>query len=156
MGVVTAEEVQQWLDNTKMAVSTVDANLEATFKAKVYSRLASIYDTSTWVDVASTPTLIRQIISAYIAAWTYDRQYSEADPDGNAYARRIARWADEQLENIAQGELDLTEVAGFVTVTQPSYHPEDATGAGQQYDEAGYAVGDVYSGRAKFRMGDRF
>src|SRR5687768_11616253 len=117
MAVVKTADVQQWLEATKMTVDAVDASLEITHRARVFSRLASAYDITTWDSPEDTPALVRSIVSAYIAAWTYDRQYSENDPDGSAYAARLMAWADLILEGIANGLIDLEEVPGQVTIT---------------------------------------
>lgn len=153
--VVTVAEVQSWLEVTKLTIADFDAELESTAQATAFGVLGDVFDTSTWVSPATTPVLVRKAIAMLVAAWTYNRQYSEEDPDGSAYARWLEEKAYALLEGIKSGDIDLVEVPDNVAAIAGtiSFYPDDSTGRTQQYDDQGVAVGPIDGAAAKFRMG---
>lgn len=152
---ISTQDVQQWLESTKLSVSSVDVELEKTASSVVFSTLAETYDVTLWTDEAATPVLIQSIISMMVAAWVYNRQYSEDDPDGSGYAMWLLNYAKELLNGVKAGSLDLLEVPGVSASSgEPAFMPTDSTGSTQQYDARGAAIGGAYSEDIKFRMGD--
>lgn len=155
--IVRLEEVQQWLEETKLRLGNLDDELVGTAKTQVFARLNGTFDTTTWTNYSTTPDLIRKIISLYVAAWTYARQYSEATAEQrNQYASWLESRADALLEGVLAGDLELIGISGADEVGQPAFWPDDTTGAVQQYDAAGNAIGGQYSEDIKFSMGKVF
>lgn len=154
---VQLAEVQQWLELTKLQLNVIDAALADTAQTQVLSSLQNIYSTSGWTDSDTTPALVRKIISLYIAGWSYARQYSEATAENrNVYASWLCQRADMLLAGLIAGTLTLAEVPDSSTNNEPSFWPNDTTGAVQQYDSAGNAIGDEFSEGIKFTMGQVF
>lgn len=149
MSVTTEAEIQQWLDKTKLDIAIEDfSDLEETAKTTVFSRLASVgLNTATWVDANTTPSLARKIVSLYVAAWVYQRAYSEQNVDTSSYTKYLASMADRLLDGITTGLLDIPGIP-VVDTGQPAFYPSDKTSA-LDYE----TVGDR---QYKFSMGDRF
>lgn len=123
--VVTLQQVQQWLETTKLTLSAYDPELEITAQASVFSAVAAQYDVTGWVAPASTPLLIREAIAMYVAAWTYLRAYSEDSPTENWYAMWLISEADTMIAGIVAGYTGLVEVP-LETASTPSFWPTDA------------------------------
>src|SRR4051812_32469360 len=100
---VTLPEVQQWLEPTKLTLTDVDTELDATWYAKVASTLSGRYDTSSWLNDTNTPAMIKVIISMYIAGTLYNRAYSE-EGDVASYGTWLIRYADNLLSAVDSGQ----------------------------------------------------
>ena len=74
---VEAKRIQLWLNSTKLVVDEVDPELESAASDYVLGRLDALYDISGWADVNTTPRLVQDIISMFMAAWQYRRAYAE-------------------------------------------------------------------------------
>jgi hypothetical protein len=145
MAAVTLPEVQAWLETTKMQLDAFDPELEATARTMVFGKVGATYDTTGWTDETDTPKLVRSIIAMYVAAWTYNRQYSEEDPDGSGYAKWLIGMADQALEGVASGNVNLPEVpAGAEPVSAPSFYPDDTTGSLYPEEAARFTIGKVF------------
>jgi hypothetical protein len=144
---ITPAEAQAWAEGTKLTIATLDNELELHLSTEVIDRLASAFDTSTWVDSATTPKLVRTIISKLYVAWFYDRQYSEDIEQGNNYADRLKANAETLIAGLIAGTIGLPGVADTVG---PVFYPTDASSAQQP------TVDDPSLGPAAFSMGMRF
>lgn len=145
MAYVTELEIQQWLEATKLNVSSVDAQLELSARNIAFNKLSQIYDTTVWTNIATTPALIRQVISMLVAAWIYNRAFSQEDSEGSGYAAWLEDKAMGLLESISTGALDLPEVVGIVTsVSGPSFYPNDDTELEDPYQAAKFSMGKVF------------
>jgi hypothetical protein len=155
--IVKLDEVQSWLESTKLRLSGLDYELTDTAKTMVFAKLAGTYDTTTWTDYTTTPTLVRKVIAMYVASWTYSRQYSEAvSMSQNDYALWLERKADQMLDGILTGGYTLEVEATGGNPGSPGYWPNDTTGSTQPTDAAGNAIGGQYSEDIKFTMGQVF
>lgn len=125
MSIVTEAQVQQWLEATKLTIDDVDDELESTAKGIVLSSLSSQYDVTTWIDVSTTPKLVQQVISMFIAAWEYNRAYSEDATNSSSYSAWLEKKAYTLLAGINSGANDLPEVPGFSSTNAPSFYPGD-------------------------------
>lgn len=137
---VSLAEIQQWLETTKLTLAAIDANLEATAKEIVFSAIGTVYDTTTWVDAASTPPLVRKIISMMIAGWTYERQYSEDIADEQrSWGARLVDMANSLLTGLADRSIDIT---GVVTTSsqEPVFWPND-----NSVDDEGNLLAPVFT-----------
>jgi hypothetical protein len=154
---VTQDEVQQWLETTKLGITEVDVELESSASTYIFARLGETYDTSGWIGSTTTPALVRKLISMLIAAWTYERTYSESSPDQPTWAQRLEAMVEAILTGLTDGSIALVDLpAGDIPTTTPEFWPTDDTGNTQQYDALGNPLGDVNSEDIKFTMGIRF
>ena len=152
---VSVQEVQQWLEVTKLAVTDVDATLEDTFFNLVAGRLSARYDVASWTDETTTPKLVRVVVSMLIAAAVYNRSYAEqiADVSEVSYGTRLELSAMSLLGGLADGSTDLVGEEGTESdISGPVFWPTDMAttiAAEEGADADGAAV------RA-FSMGMRF
>lgn len=144
--VITLAELQAWFESTKLEQRSVDATLEETARELVYSKVSGVYDTSSWVSVDTTPSLIRKVISLYVAAWIYKRAYSEDVRDtSETYGEELENMAKEVLAGIVDGSVDLpAETVPSNGTGQPIFWPNDTTGVLDPCSDV------------KFEMGTRF
>lgn len=150
MAHVTETDVQAWLEESKLEVGTLDEAMESQITSEVLGRLSSAsYDTVGWTDSASTPVLVKKIISMLYAGWYYDRQYSET-PDTNEYAIRLKEAAEALMLGIIAGTTDIGEIPGTSEHGEIVFFPTDASSA------AGYNENEAGDGPAAFSMGTRF
>lgn len=146
---ITLDEVQIWLEATKLRLASDDELVEEPpTSTYVLARLSGAYDTSTWSDASSTPALVRQIISMLVAARRYNKTYSEASDAGNPYADKLEQQAMTMLEQIVDGTLALEEITteGPSVSGTLSFYPTDSSTLIDDEDDAGRA----------FSMGARF
>lgn len=153
MGHITVAEVQSWLEETKLTLTSISTEREAQIAAQVIARVVSAYPEAapTWIDEATTPRLIRSIIAMMYAGWYYDTQYSE-NPDDNTYADRLRKAADDLIAGIIAGTIDITEVEGLPTIGQPVFYPTDASSA----PDAKPTLEDPSAGPPMFSIGKVF
>jgi len=147
---ITVEDVQAWLEETKLEIGSLDSNLESQVATEVLGRVSTAdYDVTGWIDPGTTPKLIRKIIAMLYAGWFYDRQYSETS-DTNDYALRLKEAAEALLKGIVEGTTDIVEVPGTTTLIEPVFFPTDDSSS---VPFNPYVPGD---GPAAFSMGARF
>ena len=155
--VINAQDIQTWLDGTKLTVATVEIGLEEVAKTEIFSAVALQYVTTGWIDESTTPLLIRQLIGMQVAAWLYRRAYSETELASPNYADILEQHIASIIAGIIMGTIDLIDVPGVVGVAGgPTYWPDETTGSSQQFDARGVIVGDQYAEDIKFRMGMKF
>lgn len=154
---ILVDKVQQWLSSTKLKADDVDVDLEVSASDYVLGRLSALYVTTAWLTDTTTPSLVQDIISMFVAAWIYRRSYAEVTTDG---ATEFPVWLEARAEMMINGILtgSITLPGSTSTATeQPLYLPTEFTGTTQQYDAAGNLVGvDEFSEDIKFRMGTRY
>lgn len=149
MTLITVEDVRGWVESTKLDIQTLDLNFLPQLEGEILARLGTVYDTSGWVDPASTPLLVRVIITKSYAAWIYDRAYSENQSLSNQYAEKLR----ENAEMLILGLLDGTiEIPGVVPATDQgaAFYPTDASSALCPTPD------DLSLGPARFSMGKVF
>lgn len=145
---LTLADVRAWGEKTKLAPAWengLDASLLSQIQVEVLGKLASVADTSTWVDPISTPSLAKTIIAKLYVAWLIDRQYSE-DEDLSSYAALLRATALSLQTSIIDGDVD---IPGVATETpgdgKPSIYPDDQT-----VDRYGNAYGPYFTMDAVF------
>lgn len=146
---ITTNNVQAWLERAKLTLAALDLDFLEQLEEEVLVRLAIIYDTSVWVSPATTPLIVKTIISKKYASWHIDKAYSENQDEGNDYAARIDQNAEMLLTGLVGG---IIEIPGITPTnpTEPSYYPNDASSAFEPTLE------DPSLGPAKFSMGKVF
>lgn len=154
--VVTLPKVQQWLETTKLTLASLDAELAETAREVAFSTLVNSYDTTVWVDTNTTPKLVQSAIAMLIAAWEYNRAYSEEGGEAT-YGKDLEEKAYGLLNGIADGQVALEEYPGVGAQSETiSFLPDDSTGALEVYDGLGYLVGIAGDEDIKTRIGMRF
>jgi len=127
---ITLQEARAWGEKTKLAPAWedgLDAVLLSQIQVEVVGNVASVADTSAWVDSDSTPELVKTIIAKLYVAWLIDRQYSE-DEELSAYAALLRATALSLQTAISDSEIDLpggsTDAPGDGL---PGMYPLDST-----------------------------
>jgi hypothetical protein len=132
---ITLEEARAWGEKTKLSPAWehgLDAALLSQVQVEVLGNVASVADTSTWIDNDTTPGLVKTIIAKLYVAWLIDRQYSE-DEDLSAYAALLRASAMALQTAIVNSDIDLPGSSddtagdglpsGFPTDTDPVEGP---------------------------------
>jgi hypothetical protein len=159
MARVTGTDVQVYLDEDLFPIPENDTfPEEPTFADMVFARLGQIYDTSTWLDTATTPSLIRRIIAMLVAANRYNKKHAEDDDAGNRYAYKLENRAWELVNLIMSDQAVLYDASliELAELNDPRFWPTDATGASNVLDAMGHIVGVQGSDDIKFRMSASF
>jgi hypothetical protein len=149
MPLIDVDDVQPWLEESKLHLDHGDALTEEPYQSEfVRSRLASCLDVTGWVDKATTPTLIRQIIGMLVAAQRYNRAYSETDEDaGNPYANKLEERAELLLTGICAGSIDLLDVVDSPATSgfgSPVFYPTDSVGVLEPEEAVSFTMGKVF------------
>jgi hypothetical protein len=127
---VTDGEVQQWLEDSKFPVASVDnqTELETSAKAVVFGELSNKWTTDTWVDPGSVPDMVRTIVSMLIAAYAYQAKVGQDDGEEN-YGTRLEARAMMLLAAVMSDTVEIgVEVDVEVqTAASASFFPTDAS-----------------------------
>lgn len=147
----TLATVQAWVEATKFTIPDIttspNVDLIAQIEAETLARVHSVYDTSTWIDAASTPYLIQVAIAKRFVAWAYRRQYSESITDTDAkYAELLEANAESIVAGIVDGTIEIPTLPSPAT-SQPGFYPNDDSSALEP------TFDDPSLGPAKFSMG---
>jgi hypothetical protein len=145
---ISEQEAQAWAERTKLTITALDTDLEANLAEEVIVRLSSAFDTSTWVSQATTPKLVRVIISKLYVAWEYDRQYSEDIAQGSNYAALLKQNAEALIIGLIAGTIALPGLPN--SAGSPVFYPTDASSSQPA------TFDDPSLGPAAFSMGMRF
>ena len=130
MPVFTASEANAFLDSTKLDIGTsIDNALADQMSLQVLPHLATVYDTSSWIDDASTPALVRSLVAMLYVAALYDRVYSDnADDTTSNYAFLLRRTVQSNISGLINGSLILAEDPDVaVGVDTPVFFPNDTS-----------------------------
>lgn len=149
MARITVEEVRGWVEVTKLNVQDLDLNFLPQLESEVFAKLGTVYDTTTWVDPASTPDIVRVIITKLYAGWIYDRAYSENQAESNPYAAMLKENAGMLIQGLIDGTIEVPGVPA-TSNPNPSFYPNDASSAMEPTSD------DPSLGPAKFSMGRVF
>lgn len=150
---ITHDEAIAWTEPTKVGANfeTIDNDLEAQISSIILARLGARFDTDDWVNVPTTPKLVRTIIAMYYVSYVYDKTYS-TDDELSQYAILLRQQADFNIEGLIAGNIDLPEVPEDETPPfgSPSFYPTDASSLQEPTAE------DKSLGPAAFSMGTVF
>lgn len=125
---VTLNEVQAWVEPTKIPITALDTELLAQLEEEVLVQLTSQYNVSSWIDPDTTPKIVKVIIAKMYASFHIDRAYSENQDGGNDYAARLMANATTLLTGLVDGSFELPGI----TPTNPStasFFPTDLSSA---------------------------
>lgn len=128
MAHVTIEDINAWTDGVKLEPTQIDADLENQQAEEVIARVASAYNTTTWVNDSSTPGLIKKLISMLYVGWYYQRTYSE-DNNVNSYGLMLIAQANLLISGIIAGTTVLLDapVGSATGSDSPVFYPTDAS-----------------------------
>jgi hypothetical protein len=121
---LTVGLVQSFLEDTKMPVMDIDANLDSVAVNLTFGRLAARFDVSGWINTATTPAMVLQLAAMKYTSLLYRRQYSENLELDNNWAVYLDKLWDTLLTQILQGQLDVEGVPE-TTLTGPIFWPTD-------------------------------
>jgi hypothetical protein len=146
---ITVEEVRGWVETSKLNVTDLDLNFLPQLETEIFAKIGTVYDTTTWIDPASTPALIRVIITKMYAGWIYDRAYSENQDESNPYAGMLKENAGMLIQGLIDGTIELPGIPASSN-PDPSFYPNDASSAMEPTSD------DSSLGPARFSMGKVF
>lgn len=149
MPVISVDDVQAWVESTKLSPSALDIDQLTQIESEVFARISSVYDTSVWVDRTSTPRLIQTIVAKMYTGWMYDKFYSENQSAPNQYSQLIKANAEMLIKGILSGVIEIPGVSPANT-QGASFYPNDASSAQSPTSE------DRSLGPSKFSMGSIF
>lgn len=149
MARISIDDVQAWVENSKIVPPSLDLDHVDQIETEILARLGGVYNTSLWVDKATTPRLIQVIIAKTYTGWLYDKMYSENQSQPNIYSRMIKQNAEMLIDGILDGTI---EIPGTPATTEqgPTFYPNDISSAQEPTFE------DPSLGPAKFSMGRIF
>lgn len=151
MSIITLSDAQAWAEPSKLDITDIDDSLLSQVSNILFGTLQSSFGTDLWVDAASTPKLIRNILAMKYVAWIYNRTYSQND-ELSAYATLLNMESDKLIAGIISGALTLVDVPVGVDqgLNKPGFYPTDSS-------SAQLANVDDYSlGGPKFSLGRTF
>lgn len=146
---VTEVEVQQWVQNSRLTITGVDPTLESSAFSRVASALSLRYDTTTWLDDETTPSLVRSIISMLMGAWIINRAAGEASNETDSYGLHLESSALTLLGGLTDGSITLDDAPGAASSAtgSPAFWPTDlaTTIALDEGNDAEGAAGRMFS-----------
>lgn len=139
MAYLTIDSINAWLASTKYTVNTVEPVLEDTVVESGFARVSLRYATTSWIDTASTPSLVLSALSMLYAAWFLQRQISDDEMTDQDYPIRLEARAWALLDSIGANVVDLPGVdpdPALAAVGQPLFFPTDTSTSLWEADEA--------------------
>jgi len=137
MALINTDDVQAWFTTDRLSLDLTDDLVEEkNVSAEVLAVASTRYDVSTWITRATTPQLIKSIISARVAAIRYSKQYAD-QLDEIVYADWLNNWATDILKGVVDGTIPLTDVsavdlADAQTAAGATFYPTDASSVDDQ------------------------
>jgi hypothetical protein len=151
MSRITVQEAKGWVRGTKFTITAIETDLCNQIEGEVLARLSSTYSVAAWVDVATTPSLVRTAIAKMYVAWLYAAAYSEDEETVPEYARALQANAEMLIVGIIDGTITLPDaLPSSAGAGQPSFYPNDASSALSPTSD------DSSLGEANFSMGKVF
>lgn len=107
---ITTDDVQAWFTDDRLLLDqTDDLPEEPNVSREVTAKCSTRYDVSTWISSATTPLLIRSVISARVAAIRYRKHYAD-QLEELTYSDWLDEWYMMTLDGIINGTIPLTDV----------------------------------------------
>jgi hypothetical protein len=107
---ITLPDAQAWINDSKLVVhlGTLDTDLEAQVTEGVLSRLRAKFSTivDLWVDPATTPREIRNIIAMRYVGWLIARVYA-SEESLMAYSNKLLKISDLEIADLLSGDTQL-------------------------------------------------
>lgn len=106
MSYLTAKDVQSWLQASKYHIASVDTGLEAAAVTYTFGELAQRYGTSSWVNAATTPDIVKIILAMQVASYELRRAAGEED-GRTTYADYLDSRSSKLVDAIVSGAIIL-------------------------------------------------
>lgn len=148
-GRISLDDAKGWIETSKLDVQALDLDHLDQIETEILARISSVYDTSGWLDRASTPRLIQTIIAKTYAGWLYDKYYSENQSQPNNYSQLVKANAEMLITGLVEGTITIPGVPPIGSGTAVFY-PNDYSSAQCP------TLDDPSLGPAKFSMGKFF
>jgi hypothetical protein len=130
MSRITVQNARGWVRTSKFGVDELDVDLCDQIETEVLSRIRSAYDTSTWINETTTPSLVRTAIAKMYVSWLYAKTYSEDEEQVPEYARALQRNAEMLITGIIDGTIELSDATPADSGSgRPSFYPDDTSSA---------------------------
>lgn len=145
MAYISLAEAQQWFAGGRLDLPTVDEELEATAMEVVVSQLRARYDASTWVSPATTPDLVRKIVSLLHSAWYFNRVSNESVQTeyGKSYGDKLESLAMLLLGGLAGGSTPLPDTTPVLSTASIAFWPTDDATETEEAPRA-FTMGGTY------------
>jgi hypothetical protein len=152
MARIQPEDAQAWAEETKLPVAQFESFLVAQVETQVLAKLSAAFPaevTSTWVDPATTPPMVKTVISMLYVAWYYEKHYSEEQTNLNDYATLLRAHAETLIVGMLDGSIVVPE-APIPVQGDPAFYPNDTSSAqlptsmDRSLGDAKFSMGEVY------------
>lgn len=115
MAYLTVGLLNAWIDHDRQIdLTSIEAELESQLSSQVITSVSGIVDTTSWVDVATTPMIIKSIIAMQYMGRFYQRVYIEDVNDYDFYGNQLLLKADKLLDQIISGEVSIYNEDGTI------------------------------------------
>lgn len=129
MAHVGVRDVQNFLEQTKLKIESVDPDLDDLYSAETFAKLAPVgFPVELWTEEDETPIIVRGIIARFIAAQIWERHYSENSDEPAWYSNSLRLEANALIAGLIAGEISLVDVIPPIEVGSfgdPSFWPTD-------------------------------
>lgn len=146
---IAVEDVQAWVESTKLSPQALDLDHLDQLETEILARLQSVYDTTTWIDKTTTPRLVQVIIAKKYAGWMYDKYYSENQSQASDYAKMVKDNGEMLISGILDGTIEIPGVTSS-NPQEASFYPNDYSSSQTPTSE------DPSLGPAQFSLGKFF
>lgn len=148
MPLIDVDDVQPWLSDSLIRLDSNDELPEEPIQSElVKSRLSACQlDTTTWIDAASTPDVVKIIVAMLVAAQRYNAVYSETEDDGETYGDKLEARAQLLMDGICAGSVELIGVDSPATTGTGSisFYPDDLVGLVNTEEAVRFTMGKVF------------
>jgi hypothetical protein len=145
---IDVNDTSAWAEPLRLPITVLDNDLEDSIATQVLAKLAVVIDVTSWLDLNSTPEIVRKIIAMqYVASYINRSQSSEEDL--NNYALWLWANAETLIDGLIAGTLvlDPTVPPDGTDPSSPLYYPTDASSAQEPTPD------DMSLGGPAFSMG---
>jgi hypothetical protein len=134
MAHVSVSDVQPYATPRKLNLgASLDGDMEASMATQVIAQLSPAFDVTTWLDVTTTPALVRVIIGMEYMAFWYQATFAE-DSGVASYAGFLLRYAQMLINGLLAGNITLTDVPNVTHWDSPEFYPNDTSSALNEWD----------------------
>lgn len=106
MAYTTTQKVQQWCQASKYTVDTIPDEFVEEAVDTCFSRLGRRYDTTPWLNEATTPSLVLNLITMLVASYVLRKAFAE-DEGAHEYPDWLEGRVLTMLEGISDGLLEI-------------------------------------------------
>lgn len=105
MAVITVDDVQAYLEETKAPYTALETGPVAYATAEIFGILERRYDTTAWITTTNTPALVRNAVAMLTAGLYIKKLYGEDNADDNAYADMLQKQAYTAAHSLVEGTM---------------------------------------------------